>query len=187
MSQPLVSRPPVAAVADRGPGPRAASPAVGALATSGKDPGFSALDPILQHYGGEVGFLVPMLQDLQREHGYLPVSPLLELSRRLGIPLAQVYGVATFYKSLSLKPCGRHLICVCTGTVCHLKGAASLVETIRDRLDLRAADTTKDLKFTLQTVNCVGACALAPVVVVDGIYHAKTRPGQMARILKGYR
>ncbi len=147
----------------------------------------ASVETVLQRYGGEVGFLVSMLQDLQREHGYLPVAPLHELSQRLGIPLAQVYGVATFYKSLRLKPCGRHTVCVCTGTVCHLKGAATLVEAIRDRLALRAGDTTEDLEFTLQTVNCVGACALAPVVVVDGTYHARAKPRQMGRLLKAHR
>ena len=138
----------------------------------------------LHRYGGTVGFLIPILQDLQRENGYLPLPHLKELSLRLGIPLSRIYGVATFYKSLSLKPRGRHVISVCTGTVCHLKGAARLVQALRDHLKLTSGDTTDDLRFSLETVNCVGACALAPVVVIDGNYCAKARPGEMPAQLK---
>jgi NADH-quinone oxidoreductase subunit E len=146
-----------------------------------------SVETTIQRYGGQVGYLVPILQDLQHEYGYLPMPQLREVSRRLQVPLAQVYSVATFYKSLSLKPRGRHLISVCTGTVCHLKGAGRLVEAIRDRLCLRGADTTEDMRYTLETVNCVGACALAPVLVVDGTYYAKAKPGQVADILRPYR
>ena len=147
----------------------------------------TSVTAVIQRYGGGVGFLIPILQDLQREHGYLPAPQLQELSRRLGVPLSRIYSVATFYKSLSLKPRGRHLISVCSGTVCHLKGAGRLVEAIRDQLHLPAGETTQDLRFTLETVNCVGACALAPVVVVDGTYYAKPKPADMANLLKAYR
>ena len=141
----------------------------------------------LKRYGGGVGFLIPILQDLQRQHGYLPVPLLQELSRQLHVPPSQTYHVATFYKSLSLKPRGRHLLSVCTGTVCHLKGAEKLVQAIRQQLKLPSGETTDDLRFSLETVNCVGACALAPVLVTDGTYHAKAKPREVARILKGYR
>ncbi len=146
-----------------------------------------SLQTVLDRYGGQVSFLVSILQDLQRQHGYLPVPHLKEVSRQLQVPFSQVYSVATFYKSLSLKPRGRHLISVCTGTVCHLKGAGQLVEAIRDRLRLSASNTTDDMRFTLETVNCLGACALAPILVVDGTYYAKAKPGQVTGILKSYR
>jgi NADH-quinone oxidoreductase subunit E len=144
----------------------------------------TAVAAALQRYGGGVGFLIPILQDLQRQHGYLPVPLLRELSRQLGIPPSRIYNVATFYKSLSLKPRGRHRLSVCTGTVCHLKGAERLVQALRQQLHLPAGDTTDDLQFSLETVNCVGACALAPVVVTDGTYHAKAKPRDVPKILK---
>jgi NADH-quinone oxidoreductase subunit E len=138
----------------------------------------------IERYGGAVGFLIPILQDVQRDHGYLPLPQLKELSRQLEIPLSQIYSVATFYKSLSLRPRGRHVISVCTGTVCHLKGAGKLVKALRDHLRLAAGDTTEDMRYSLETVNCVGACALAPVVVVDGNYHAKAKPGELPEVLE---
>jgi NADH-quinone oxidoreductase subunit E len=138
----------------------------------------------IERYGGGAGFLIPILQDVQRDLGYLPLPQLKELSRQLEIPLSQIYSVATFYKSLSLRPRGRHVISVCTGTVCHLKGAGQLVQALRDHLKLATGDTTPDLRYSLETVNCVGACALAPVVVVDGNYHAKARPGELPEVLK---
>jgi len=141
----------------------------------------SSVANAIQRYGGGVGFLIPILQDIQREYGYLPQPQLKELSRRLGVPLSRVYNVATFYKSFSLQPRGRHLISVCTGTVCHLKGA------IRGQLKLPTGETTQDMRFSLETVNCVGACALAPVLVVNGTYYAKAKPGKVADILKAYK
>ncbi len=147
----------------------------------------SSVANAIQRYGGGVGFLIPILQDIQREYGYLPQPQLKELSRRLGVPLSRVYNVATFYKSFSLQPRGRHLISVCTGTVCHLKGAVKLVEAIRGQLKLPTGETTQDMRFSLETVNCVGACALAPVLVVNGTYYAKAKPGKVADILKAYK
>jgi NADH-quinone oxidoreductase subunit E len=142
---------------------------------------------VIQRYDGGVGFLIPILQDIQHEQGYLPLPHLQELSRQLGVPLSRIYNVATFYKSFSLKPRGRHVISVCTGTVCHLKGAGKLVQTMRAQLKLDSGDTTPDLRFSLETVNCVGACALAPVLVVNGTYYAKAKPREVARILKAWK
>jgi NADH:ubiquinone oxidoreductase subunit E len=147
----------------------------------------ASVEAVIGRYGGGTGFLIPILQDLQREHGYLPLPELKELSRRMGLPLSRIYSVATFYKSLSLKPRGRHVVSVCTGTVCHLKGAGDLVEAIRGHLHLTAGDTTTDRRFSIETVNCVGACALAPVLVIDGHYYAKARPGDVPKTLKAYR
>ena len=146
----------------------------------------SVVEDAVERYGGSVGFLIPILQDIQEEHGYLPAPQLRELARRLAIPVSQVYSVATFYKSFSLEPRGRHLISVCTGTVCHLKGAGRVTEAISEELDIPVGGTTDDMRFTFQTVNCLGACALAPVMVVDGKYYAKVKPGEAAKILSSY-
>ena len=146
----------------------------------------NVVDEAVERYGGSVGFLIPILQDIQEEHGYLPAPQLRKLARRLAIPVSQVYSVATFYKSLSLEPRGRHLISVCTGTVCHLKGAGRVTEAISEELDIPVGGTTGDMRFTFQTVNCLGACALAPVMVVDGKYYAKVKPGEAAKILSSY-
>jgi NADH-quinone oxidoreductase subunit E len=146
-----------------------------------------SVEAVVQRYGAQAGYLVPVLQDLQHEYGYLPVPELKAVARQLRVPLARVYGVATFYRSFSLKPRGRHLISVCTGTVCHLKGAGQLVTAIREGLRLGTGETSADRRFTLETVNCVGACALAPVLVVDSTYYAKVRPSQVGKILEPYR
>lgn len=140
----------------------------------------------VQRYSGSPGFLIPILQDIQKELGYLPPEALKEVSHELGTPLSRVYNVATFYTSFSLNPRGRHIISVCTGTVCHLKGAGKLAEAISNQLQIAAGGTTDDLRFTLETVNCLGACALAPVVVIDGNYYAKVEPSGLAKLLKAY-
>ena len=146
----------------------------------------SVVDEAVERYGGSAGFLIPILQDVQRERGYLPAPELKRVARRLSIPLSRVYSVATFYRSLSLEPRGRHLISVCTGTVCHLKGAGRVTEAISKELGISVGGTTPDMRFTLQTVNCLGACALAPVIVIDEEYHAKVAPGGVTEILDSY-
>jgi NADH:ubiquinone oxidoreductase subunit E/Fe-S-cluster-containing dehydrogenase component/CheY-like chemotaxis protein len=145
------------------------------------------VETVIRQYGDVgVGFLIPILQDIQREYGYLPLLVLKELSQRLSVPLSRIYNVATFYKSLSLKPRGRHIISVCTGTVCHLKGAGKLTEAISDQLEIPLGGTTRDLRFSLENVNCLGACALAPVLVVDGHYYAKVEPAAVKKILQAF-
>ena len=126
---------------------------------------------IIERYRGDPGMLIPMMQDVQAENGYLPQAELKELSRRLGVPLAQVYSVATFYSSFRLMPKGDHTIQLCLGTVCFLKGAGRISESIQKEFALVPGGTSPDGKFTFSPVNCVGACALAPVMVVDGEYH----------------
>jgi NADH-quinone oxidoreductase subunit E len=145
------------------------------------------VETVLRQYGDVgIGFLIPILQDIQREYGYLPLLVLKELSQRLSVPLSRIYNVATFYKSLSLKPRGRHIISVCTGTVCHLKGAGKLAEAISDQLEIPLGGTTRDLRFSLENVNCLGACALAPVLVLDGHYYAKVEPSAVKKILRAF-
>lgn len=129
--------------------------------------------PIIRRYGGDADMLIPMMQDVQTECGYLPRAELKELSGRLAVPLARIYSVATFYASFRLMPKGDHTIQLCMGTVCFLKGAGKISEAIRQEFELVPGGTSPDGKFTFCPVNCVGACALAPVMVVDGEYHGE--------------
>ncbi|HUT90430.1 MAG TPA: NAD(P)H-dependent oxidoreductase subunit E [Thermoguttaceae bacterium] len=126
---------------------------------------------IVRRYAGDPDMLIPMLQDVQAECGYLPRAELKELSGRLAVPLARIYSVATFYSSFRLMPKGDHTIQLCMGTVCFLKGAAKISEALQQEFELSAGGTSPDGKFTYSPVNCVGACALAPVMVVDGKYY----------------
>jgi NADH-quinone oxidoreductase subunit E len=126
---------------------------------------------IVRRYGGDPGMLIPMMQDVQAECGYLPQAELKELARRLAVPIARIYSVATFYSSFRLMPKGDHTIQLCMGTVCFLKGAGKISEALQKEFELVPGGTSPDGKFTFSPVNCVGACALAPVMVVDGQYH----------------
>jgi NADH-quinone oxidoreductase subunit E len=119
---------------------------------------------------GENGSLMSALEELQARYRYLPKDALILISESMGVPLSQTYGVATFYNAFSLKPKGRHVINVCTGTACMVRGAKKVLERISDRLGIQPGETTEDGQFTLETVNCLGACALGPVVVADGAY-----------------
>jgi NADH-quinone oxidoreductase subunit E len=129
------------------------------------------IDQIVDRYDGEAGMLIPMMQDLQAECGYLPADQLHYLGKRLDIPLSRLYAVATFYASFRLAPKGAHEVTLCVGTVCYLKGAGKISETICKEFRVEPGGTTRDRVFTFQAVNCVGACALAPVMIVDGEYH----------------
>jgi NADH-quinone oxidoreductase subunit E len=145
-----------------------------------------AVEAVIAVYGRDPGFLIPMLQDVQREFGYLPAEAMRTIAELLGIPVSQCYSVATFYTSLSLVPRGRHLITLCLGTVCYLKGANEIAETIQRRLDVQVGGTTADRLFTYQPVNCLGACALAPVMVIDEEYFDKVKVRQVPDILAKY-
>ena len=141
---------------------------------------------VLQKYQQDKSLLVDILQDIQAETGYLPKEVLEETSEGLGIPLSRVYSVATFFKAFSLKPRGRYLINVCLGTACHVRGADKVVEQIEKELKIKRGETTKDFKFTLETVNCVGACALGPIVIVGEDYHGEMSPETVGSVLKSY-
>jgi NADH-quinone oxidoreductase subunit E len=140
---------------------------------------------IIDRYEVDPGMLIPMMQDLQAECGYLPAEKLRELARELGIPLTRVYGVAMFYSSFRLAPRGAHEVTLCMGTVCHLKGAPRISEAICEEYGIEPGGTTADRLFTLQAVNCVGACALAPVMIVDGKYYDGVTPDSALEILRG--
>jgi NADH:ubiquinone oxidoreductase subunit E/NAD-dependent dihydropyrimidine dehydrogenase PreA subunit len=140
------------------------------------------VEQAVELHGHERGPLVSVLQDINLDLGYLPEEALRYVSRKLQMPLSRVYHVATFYKAFSLTPRGEHIIKVCVGTACHVRGAPRVLEALERKLVLKAGETSKDQKFTLETVNCLGACAMGPVVVVDGEYMT-VRPSEVARLL----
>jgi NADH-quinone oxidoreductase subunit E len=145
---------------------------------------WETVDSILNYYHHDKSLLVSILQDLQSECNYLPENGLAQVSEGLGIPYSQVYSVATFFKAFSLTPRGRHSVAVCLGTACHVRGALRVLEEIERRLGIRRGETTKDLKFTLETVNCVGACALGPIIVTDGEYSGQMKTDKVNSLLE---
>lgn len=145
------------------------------------------IEKILKKYNNDSSMLVSILQDTQTEIGYLPKEALIELHLQLDVPLSQVYSVATFFKAFSLIPRGRHQISVCTGTACHVRGSESILETFERELNIKAGESDKDLDFTLETVNCVGACALGPIVIIDGKYHGEMRNESVKPLIDEYR
>jgi len=146
----------------------------------------SRVAAILDRHQHEKGLLVSILQDIQAELNYLPKEALLEVSQILDMPLSQVYSVATFFKAFSLKPRGRHLVDVCLGTACHVRGAVKILERIEQELGVNSGETTSDLRYTLETVNCVGACALGPIVIVDGEYAGQMKIDKVKPLLESY-
>ncbi len=135
---------------------------------------------------GKKGGLIPILQDVQHEFGYLPEEALLTISTELKIPKADIYGVATFYAQFHLKPRGRHIIRVCRGTACHVRGSLKIMDKVKQILDVEENDTTEDLRFTLEPVACLGACGLAPVMMVDDETHGRLTPDKVQSILDKY-
>jgi NADH-quinone oxidoreductase subunit E len=126
---------------------------------------------IINKYSSDRGQLVSILQDIQSEYRYLPEDALLQVSETMGIPASRIYDVATFFKAFSLKPRGKHVIDVCLGTACHVRGGHRVLETVERCLAIERGQTTKDGKFTLETVNCIGCCAVGPAVKIDGDYY----------------
>ena len=145
------------------------------------------IDKVLKYYPKEKRYSLAILQDLQRKFGYVSREALEELSGYLDIKLSALCSMVTFYKALSLKPKGKHVIRVCDGTACHIRGAPVLLDSLKRLLSISPGETTADGLFTVETVNCLGACAIAPVMVVDGKYHSKVQPDQVEAILKIYR
>ncbi len=145
------------------------------------DPGVIA--SILEKHAHAWGELIAVLEEIQLEYGYLPERALRMLADATGRSLVEVYGVATFYRSFSLQPRGKHLISVCLGTACHVRGAPTIAEEFKRQLGVQAGETTPDKEFTLETVNCLGACALGPVVVIDAHYFSKVRKSRVRHLL----
>lgn len=151
-----------------------------------EDQSLKKVDLVLAKYELDPGLLVSILQDIQVELNYLPKEALVKVSRDLKVPLTQVYSVATFFKAFSLQPRGRHLIHVCLGTACHVLGAPRVLDKIERELGIRAGETTEDKRFTLERVNCVGACALGPMVIVDGQYSGEMTTDKVKALLEKY-
>ncbi|MBN1947899.1 MAG: NAD(P)H-dependent oxidoreductase subunit E [Bradymonadales bacterium] len=145
------------------------------------------VDRIVDRYDARSSALLAILQDIQQEANYLPQAALRQVARRLDIPLTRVVRMATFYAAFSLKPRGRFVCNVCLGTACHVRGAGRVLDQFQRTLGIGVGETTDDGLFTLQTVNCVGACALGPVVVVGEQYHREMNNRKVDRMLKSYR
>jgi len=139
---------------------------------------------IVEKHSEDRGGLISTLEDIQSKYGYLPEDTLRIVAKRTGWSLVDLFGVATFYRSFSLKPKGRHLISVCLGTACHVRGAPIIAGEFERKLKISAGETTSDNEFTLETVNCLGACALGPMVVVDGHYFSNVNTRKVKQILK---
>ena len=150
------------------------------------DTQLEATSSIINKYGCEKRFLISILLDIQEEYKYLPKDALITLANKLGIHLIDVYSVATFYKAFSLKPRGKHIISVCLGTACHVRGGGRYVDEIQRTLHINDGETTKDMQFTLETVRCLGACALGPVLVVDDEYHGQMNTKKVHALLHKY-
>jgi NADH-quinone oxidoreductase subunit E len=143
----------------------------------------TAVDRIISSHGERAGTLIAILSDIQRECTYLPKDALELVAERLAMPFSQVYGVSTFYKAFSLVPRGKHVVQICMGTACHVRGAQLVLEEFERILGVKAGMTTEDRKFTLETVNCVGACALGPVAVADGKYEGNLTLAKVSKLV----
>jgi len=141
------------------------------------------IDEIVNKYGGDRSALIQVLLKVQRENRWLPKDVLMRVSQRLKVPLTQIYHIATFYKAFSLMPKGRHSVLVCLGTACQVRGAPRLLDKVIETLKLKPSETSADMQFSLDTVNCLGCCALGPVMVVDGGYYSKPSAKEIAQII----
>ena len=144
----------------------------------------SKVDTIIERYESDPASLLAILQDVQEEANYLPREAVDRISQKLEIPLSRIYSMATFFEAFHLEPRGKHICTVCMGTACHVRGAQRLVEQLERDLDIKSGETAKDLSFTIEEVNCVGACALGPLVIIDGEYHGNVTSGQMTKVIK---
>jgi len=146
--------------------------------------GSEEVSKLLEKYEGKQGELISILEEIQAKYSYLPQELLREVAEQTGRSLTDIYGVATFYRAFSLQPRGKHLMSVCLGTACHVRGGPAIADEIEKQLGIKAGQTTPDKEFTLESVNCLGACALGPVVVVDGHYFSNVRTSQVKEILE---
>lgn len=144
------------------------------------------INSLIDSYQDRKEQLIALLQDIQAECHYLPHSALVSVSQKLDIPLSRVFGVATFFRAFSLKPKGRHTVTICLGTACHVRGGQRLADKMERDYHIKPGETTEDLRFTVETVNCLGCCALGPVVVVDGKYEGQMNPDKLDRLLRKY-
>jgi len=143
------------------------------------------VNEIVDRYEAQPAALLAILQDIQRKENWLPREAIERVAERLDVPVTRVYGMATFFRSFSLKPRGKHICTVCLGTACHVRGAPKIVEKLERDLKVRAGETTADMNVTLETVNCVGACALGPLVILDGTYHGNISSAKLDKVMEG--
>jgi NADH-quinone oxidoreductase subunit E len=141
------------------------------------------LQEIFSHYHGRQEELIPILQEAQEEFRYLPSEVMLEIARFLGVPESAVFGVSTFYAQFKFSPVGRHILKVCRGTACHVRGAPRILDEAEKQLGIKAGETTEDLEYSLETIACFGSCALAPVMVHDEDVHGRMTPAKVREIL----
>lgn len=144
------------------------------------------VDEIIDRYKGEEGVLIQLLLDIQSEFNWIPRGVIARISERMRIPKSQIYRIASFYKAMSLDPVGRHILQVCLGTACQVRGAPKILDRVEENLKIKEGATTSDMRFSLRRVNCLGCCAMGPVVVVDGDYHGKITTAQVEEILENY-
>src|SRR4030042_4542339 len=142
------------------------------------------LKRILKDREKSCGELIEVLQDIQQTYNYLPEQALRAVAEKLEVPLIEVFRVANFYKAFTLKPRGKHLLTICTGTACHGRGAPRLADEVLGQLKVKPGGTTEDGEFTVETVNCLGACALGPVVIIDGKYYDHMTPGKLRNLIQ---
>jgi NADH-quinone oxidoreductase subunit E len=144
------------------------------------------IDQIIDKHQGEASSLIQVLLEIQSEHRWLPKEALERVSERLQVPLTRIQHIATFYKAFSLVPKGRHEIRICMGTACHVRGAPRVLDAVQGLTGIEPGQTDLDMKFSLETVNCLGCCALGPVIEIDGKAHSKMPPAEIADMLKSY-
>lgn len=144
------------------------------------------IDKIINMYQNRNGILIQLLLDIQRELSWVPRKAIKKISEKLKIPVSQIYRVASFYTAISLKPRGRHLIRVCVGTACYVRGGTRLLDSIENKLEIKSGETTNDDLFSLETVNCLGCCALGPVIEIDGQYFGKLNSEKLDKLLINY-
>jgi NADH-quinone oxidoreductase subunit E len=145
------------------------------------------VDQIIEKHDGEASSLIQVLLDVQSENKWLPKEALDRISVRLEVPLSVVQHITTFYKAFSLVPKGRHQVHVCLGTACHVRGAPRVLDTVQDLTGIKPGETDLDLEFSLETVNCLGCCALGPVIEIDGKTHGNVTTAQTEDVLKSYK
>ncbi|MCR3921696.1 MAG: NADH-quinone oxidoreductase subunit NuoE [Firmicutes bacterium] len=147
---------------------------------------YGPADEILVKYQGQKGTMIPILQGIQEAYGYLPRQALEHTAKQLKVPFSRIFGVATFYAQFHLTPRGKNIIRVCQGTACHVRGAAKILAAMKEQLNLEVGGTSEDMKFTLESVACIGACGLAPVMMINNDTFGRLTPDKLADILKEF-
>ena len=148
---------------------------------------YMELDTIIEEqFNRDKENLIMILQEIQRKYNYLPQASLIYLAEKIGVPISTIFGVGTFYSTFSLEPRGKHIISVCLGTACHVRGAQRVRESIQETLNIEDGQTTEDMRFTLESVRCLGCCSLGPVVRVDDDIHGRITSDMTGKILENY-